>query len=203
MEEKMMNITKKLSAILAAAVMTVTLAISASAAVVDTDMSEQPITESPASTISASLPLAAYPDGSYYSLTGKACTCHTMTYNPCYWDNSCDCINFDLSIQCAAFAKYIYYVVNGKHTSNSTTINKNMSLTAATAKSTLQSLPVGTYLRVRTSGGSQHSIAIAGTSSTGITIYHANYGSPCKVRYQTLDWATFASSYNYLYHYVA
>lgn len=200
----MLHITKKLSAVLAAVMMTGTLAISANAATIDTNKETGIFAESATSARSVSLPLAQYPDGSYYSLTKKACTCHGGSLgNPCYWDNSCDCINFDSAIQCAAFAKYIYYIVNGTHTYSHSAIDKNIDLNASNAKSTLQSLPVGTYLRVRTSNGYSHSIAIAGTSSTGITIYHANYGGPCKVRYQTLTWAAFASSFNYLYYYIA
>lgn len=198
----MLNIKKKLSAVFAAVLMTATLATSASAATVGANTEDYLAANSATSTKSVSLPLAQYPDGSYYSLTGKACTCHGGSLgNPCYWDNSCDCINFDVSIQCAAFAKYVYYVVNGTHTYSHNKTYKNLDLTASTARSTLQSLPVGTYLRVQTSNGYDHSIAIAGTSSTGITIYHANYGRPCKVRYQTLTWANFANAFDYLYYY--
>ncbi len=203
----MLNIKKKLSAVFAAVMMTATLAIPANAATVNesnTKTNDYLVAQSTVSTKSVSLPLAQYPDGSYYSLTGKACTCHGGSLgNPCYWDNSCDCINFENSIQCAGFAKYVYYLVNGTHTYSNSKTYKNLNLTATTAKNTLQSLPVGTYLRVQTSNGYDHSIAIAGTSSTGITIYHANYGGPCKVRYQTVTWASFANSFDYLYYYIA
>lgn len=134
----MLNITKKLSAVFTAVVMTATLAASVNAATTDADMEDHLVTKSTVSTKSVSLPLSQYPDGSYYSLTGNACTCHGGSLgNPCYWDNSCDCINFDVSIQCAVFVKYIYYVVNGTHTYSNTTVTKNMSLNAATVKSTL------------------------------------------------------------------
>lgn len=155
------------------------------------------------STSSVSFPLSEYPNGSYYSLTGVACSCHGGSLgNPCYWDNSCDCINFDNSIQCAAFAKYIFYLAKGYHYSSGSRTTKNVSLTSTTAKSNLRNLSQGTYIRVLTNNGYEHSLAIVGTSSTGITVYHANYGGSCKVNYKTYTWANFASAFPYLYYYV-
>lgn len=63
----------------------------------------------PYASVAASFPLASYPEGSYYSTTGSACSCH----NWCSWSSSCTCKKYDSSSQCAAFAKYIFYTAKG------------------------------------------------------------------------------------------
>lgn len=152
----------------------------------------------PYASVAVSFPLASYPEGSYYSTTGSACSCH----NWCSWSSSCTCKKYDSSSQCAAFAKYIFYTAKGYHYSDGTTKTKNISLTSSTAKNALKGLSTGTYIRVKTSGNWQHSLAIVSTSDTHITVYHANYGGACKVRYQTYTWEDFATAFTYLYYYV-
>lgn len=191
---------KKLTAIFAAAMMALSMATTASAATIP-DSVENSMAVETYSTTSASFPLAEYPAGSYYSSTGAACTCHSW----CNWDSNCTCTKFDLATQCAAFARYVYYRANGvKYTStvNTNTTTINSSVNATTARSYLQGLPTGTYVRLRTSNGYQHSVAIMGTSATGITIYQANYGGKCLVSYVTYTWSDFASRFPYLYFYV-
>ena len=196
---------KRLTAALAALMMTATLVISANAATVNessTDMNNYLVEESADSIQSVSLPLSEYPDRSYYSVTGKKCTCHGPGYNPCYWDNSCDCINFDNSIQCVAFAKYAYYRSHGYRYNSNSKIVVDKDLSGSLAKSYLKDKPQGTYVYGK-SGSSPHAVVIVATTSTSITFYHANGYSkePCKVRCETRTWDYFASYFTHLTHY--
>lgn len=67
-----------------------------------------------------------YSDGSYFSKTGKACTCHSAYSNNCdpYVDN-CECIHFENAIQCAGFARKVYQEVHD-HSLPSSFAQKNM-----------------------------------------------------------------------------
>lgn len=194
----MLSIKKKMSAIIAAVLMTATLVTSAGAATVDVNKHEKLVTNNARSF----LPLAQYPDGSYFSRTGVKCTCHHKGYNPCSWVTPCDCKNFDNSIQCIAFAKYIYYSVHGYpyKTENKIPVNKNLS--GSIAKSYLKGKTIGTYVYGKV-GLAPHAIVIVETSENNITFYHANgHGEePCQVRYESLEWDSFANYFTYLEHY--
>ena len=61
--------------------------------------------------------LNEYPDGSYFTRDGKACESHET----CTWSTPCNCINYDDSIQCAAFAKYVFYCLKGYKWDSGTT----------------------------------------------------------------------------------
>lgn len=135
-----------------------------------------------------------YPSGSYFSNTGKACTCH-----PCTTSAPGDCTVFDGAIQCAGFARKVYYETHGKYVSSLTT--KNMSLTAQNAKSLFLNAPRGTYLYTKTKSGVKHYITLISTSNSGVTVYHANYGGPCLVAYENYTWENFAAAFPYLYSY--
>lgn len=196
---------KKLTAIFAAAMMALSMATTASAATLpngDEDIMPHTLTAETYSANSVSFPLAAYPTGSYYNSYGTtACTCHGW----CNWNSSCACTKFDGGTQCAGFARYIYYLANGvkcttAESSNKTTLNTSVNST--TAKNYLQGVPTGTYVRLRTSGGTQHSVAVINTTANDITIYQANYGGLCKVSYVTYTWSDFVSRFPYLYYYV-
>ena len=61
------------------------------------------------------LPLKTYPVGSYFTKSGEPCTCH---HKYCDYTNpnnpKCNCINFDQSIQCMAFANFVFYEYTGQ-----------------------------------------------------------------------------------------
>lgn len=156
---------------------------------------------------------AEYPDGSYYSKTGKACSCHDHGYNPCDWNSGCDCINFDASLQCVAFAKYVFYNLRGyKWINGSTTWLNITNSTADKAKNALLGVPAGTYVLVKRGPGyDEHSLSIVGTTSNKVTVYDANSDycpangkdyNKCMVRYWTMSWDEFAAQYQYIYKYV-
>lgn len=142
-----------------------------------------------------------YPDGSYFSETGKACTCHSY----CNWNNPGNCTVFDKAIQCDGFGRKVYYEVHDTLFSSKAQTPYNANLTAAKAKSLFKGgngVNMGTYLRVKTNNGYEHSIVITYTSDTSVTVYHANYGGSCLVRYQTYTWDNFAAAFPHLYYYV-
>lgn len=150
--------------------------------------------------------MAEYPEGSYYSTTGEACTCHSG----CDWTSNCTCIKYkdnngvSVASQCAGFAMQVYDVVMGRRYCNSESTRTktiNQTLTASTAKKYLKGRAIGTYVRVK-SGSTRHSVAIISTSETGITVYQANYGGKCLVSYVTYNWEEFAQHFPYLYYYV-
>lgn len=150
-----------------------------------------------------------FPDGSYYTKNGQACTCHSW----CDWNVSyntitkeyCNCRIYDNSIQCVAFAKYIFYNARGYKWSEGETIYKNVTnITAETAKSALRFTYFGSYVLVISNNGNEHSFAVLDTTDTGIKIYDANSQrprgngknyEPCQVRMKTLTWQEFANQY--------
>ncbi len=201
MKFKKISFIKKIPAIIATISMLVCSAVSSEAASIQNYIPDSGLGDSamPYTSTTISFPLSSYPDGSYYSSTGSACTCHDW----CKWYSNCTCIKYDSSAQCAAFAKYIFYLAKGYHYSSGTKTEENTSLTSSNVASYLQGLSTGTYIRVNTSNGYVHSLAIVSTNSNGITVYHANYGGACKVRYQTYTWASFATAFPYLYYYVS
>jgi len=138
--------------------------------------------------------------GKFYSTTGSACTCHSW----CSWSNPGTCIVFNNAIQCAGFARKAYNYVTGKTLSAQTPTTKNVSITSGSvAQTQLQGLTHGTYVYMQTSTGYGHYFVIYSTSSTNITIYHANYsGGACAIGMDTYTWANFATRFTYLYNYV-
>lgn len=153
---------------------------------------------------SREFPLAAYPAGSYvsgarsyYTSNGRACYDHNG-------DVGSNCMYYDGGWQCYAFANYIYHVASGKYFSNGTATTLNLkNQSSSSLKSYLQGLPTGTHLRVYTKNGSQHSMALVGTSTQGITVYHANYDTHCGVYYDTFTWEEYANKFPDLTFYVA
>lgn len=149
----------------------------------------------------AAYPANAYEYGkgalSYFTKNGKACANHKDSYGS-------NCRSYDGGSQCYGFAHYIYYISTGKLCSSSekTSLNLN-NQNASSLKGYLQGLPIGTHLRVRTSRGGPHSMAVMGTTPQGITVYHANYDNCCGVYYDTFTWEEYATKFPNLDYYVA
>lgn len=143
------------------------------------------------------LPLADYPNGSYFTKDGKACDDHSE----CNWTHECNCINFDLSIQAFSFARYVYFTVNGVHLADVTKTEADADITAETAKSVLKDLPAGSYICVRTKEGSPHAMIVISASDNNITVYQANYGGNCIVSTPTYSWAEFARRFPHITEY--
>ena len=148
---------------------------------------------------------STYPDGSYFSTTGRACSSHASCTPPssstatvCV--NGCGtCIAYQSAIQCHGFAKYAYYVRNGKQITTGQ-LNTKYAITDSIIST---KFTPGTMVRLITSSGSKHSILVTAnnTSSKTLSIYHANYGGRCKVRYQTISYADFKAAFPKYYYY--
>ena len=130
-------------------------------------------------------------------------------------------MGYDDGWQCAGFGRYVYKTVKGRtytlsRASNITGFGSQLSnpiirddgsfsgtpLTADTARKYLQGLSTGAYIRVKTSTGTLHSVAVLNTSNTGIEVYQANYGENCNVLTSTYTWSEFADEFPHLYFYV-
>lgn len=149
-----------------------------------------------------SLPLSAYPSGSYFTVNGSACSSHddcnagsfSSTYtlintNPAVAGN---CKKFNGGIECMGFAYYVYYQYNGINCSNANRLDKAFSITNTDdAQSYFAHLPVGSHIRVN----DKHSIIIAGFSYSGISVYEGNSDSRCRVNYTTKTWSQLSTSY--------
>lgn len=166
-------------------------------------------------------PLDQYPAGSYFTVNGKACTCHTFSSNPCIYkasnsttncthetkgtDGNCKAYEGTASIQCKAFADYIYYFgtmhdignAYSVSTTGYTSISNNAS-GAAKMKAFFENLPSGTDVRLVNRSGGRHSIITAGTDSanTGIYVYDANWTGICQIGYKFRTWEFLASKFS-------
>lgn len=141
-----------------------------------------------------------YPNNSYFSYTGKECTCHNANTNNCSWERKCDCINYQGAIQCAGFAKMVYYETHNKSIGSFTSYSGSWN--KETAKSLFLNTAQGTCLNVNTSSNQNHYITIITTGSNSLTVYHANYGGPCLVKYETYTWENFVKAFPSLKKYV-
>lgn len=75
-------------------------------------------------------------------------------------------------------------------------------MTAENAKSFFLGIPTGAYVRVKTNTGYGHSLAVVKTTSSSITVYHANYWElNCIVSYDSFTWAEFAERFPYIDYY--
>lgn len=152
--------------------------------------------------------LSIYADGSYFSQTGKACTCHGRSKN-CDYDYtidycSCDCIKYNHAIQCMAFGYMAYYFLhNNKNVGTLTPFDKKWEDSNITAKELLLNggNKTGIYLRVQTKSGSPHSLVIVSANERSLGVYHANMDNYCGVRYQAYTWSNFEKDFPYLYSY--
>ncbi|HBH95688.1 MAG TPA: hypothetical protein DDX91_08035 [Ruminococcaceae bacterium] len=142
-----------------------------------------------------------YPNNSYFSTTGKACTCHG---SGCFNYSGCTCIKYEGSIQCDGFAKYVYDYFHLTRFSkyDNKLVYLNEKLNASEAKSKFLNTPMGTYIRVKTSNGSDHSIAIVGTTNETVSIAHANYHGDCSVIYKDYTWKGFVDAFPYFANYL-
>lgn len=150
---------------------------------------------------SKSLPLTEYPKDTYFSVTGKECTCHKKN---CSYSGGCDCRVYESSIQCAGFARYVY---NEYHDISVDMVTKNYinaNINKTSAYNYLRNVSKGTFIKVKavTSDSTlvDHFMIITKTTDDYIRIYHANYGGKCRVRYQQLPYEKFSKLFPYIYY---
>ncbi len=144
---------------------------------------------------SAAFPLSEYPAGSYFSNTGKTCTCHSGSNNPCWYTTPCDCLVYESAIQCVGFAKYVYQQYNGKSVSSASSnyTSYSITLTTSNVRQYIMSLPVGSYINVKYKNGGSHTMIIAKSDTSYVYLYHANWGGSCLVNYTKMAYADFVN----------
>ncbi len=159
-----------------------------------------------------------FPVGSYFSYTGKPCTCH----NKCSYVGGCECISDYndpekdgelvrlYSCQCMGFAHYMFYKLFGfvdRAQNYPETAEKYYSLgSLKKSEMTVENVKklfkdVKTGANVRTTG--KHSFIVLSTDQNGMYIYHANTGIPCRVDCWYWTWEEFTATYkNYGVEYI-
>lgn len=156
-----------------------------------------------------SVTLPQYTANTYFTNNSKECTDHGMvngTYvgNPCSAGVPCNCKEFESSIQCAGFARYVYTSYHGHSigTASKNTINKN--ITSDEAKTLIKDLPDGTFIKTKalTDSGSliDHFMIISTADEDNVLLYHANYGGNCRVRNMRISYELFAKNFPYIYY---
>lgn len=163
---------------------------------------------------SSSLPIAEYPDGSYFSKNSTGCTCHgvSCSYSS---DTPCDCIRaHDTSgsgyaIQGHAFACYVYRMLwgisedsplNTENRVDGIKLDEDKDKALTEIKTFIESnLNEGSLIRLTKKTGSKHTMIIASIDpeNNRITAYHANVvTNNCKVRYQYITYEKIVRLYS-------
>ncbi len=145
-----------------------------------------------------------YPNGSYFSVNRKACTCHGIDGDPnlncnCgryrYYMNGYDGSDgYGTAYQCAGFAKFCYYQYNdGMDVPHryDTDFGLCKELSSATLYSHLKKAGAYSYWRGYTAKKSPHSVFVVGFTSETVTIWEANYPGNCRVSNVTLSYDEF------------
>ena len=149
---------------------------------------------------------ATYGPGTYFTYNGKACTDHDTNPKCATTERGCNCRRIlddgtdMLAWQCFGFARYVFYTCFGFIDNAWVSAGKYYSLgsidagklTEANVKALLTKAKTGAHIRV---GG--HSMAVLSTSSTGVTVIHANVDNQCGVVLQTITWSRFVSLYQW------
>ncbi len=153
--------------------------------------------------------LPEYTANTYFTDNGYECTDHGtidgVYVNPCKPGRICNCREFESSIQCAGFARYVYTTHHGYSIDSvsKTNLDRNIS-SGDIAKATLKDLPEGTFIKVNartTSGGTiPHFMIVSATSENDVLLYHANYGGSCRVRNMRITYDVFATNFPYIYY---
>lgn len=144
------------------------------------------------------LPLENYPSGSYFSKRASGCTCHPG----CTYTQKCDCINYQNTIQCLAFARFVFSEYNGVECSSANEVAglAASAITASSVKNDLSSLPKGSHVRYGRSVGfsQEHSFIIIAKYASSVKIYDANWEPNCKVTVRTVTYEDLTNEIGYI-----
>ncbi|MBP3301477.1 MAG: SH3 domain-containing protein [Clostridia bacterium] len=151
--------------------------------------------------------LKEFPVGSYFSKTGKPCTCH----GKCNWYDGCECISvYDdpengkeiwlYSIQCMGFSHLCFYKIFGfmGTTAYPENADKFESLgSLSTSKMTVENVKnlfskAKTGADIRVNG---HSMVFLKQDADFIWILQANWDDPCKIDMRKWSWEDFTARY--------
>lgn len=149
---------------------------------------------------SLSFPIAGYGDGTYFSNNRSACTHHAL--GTCSYNGSCGCRSYKSSIQCAGFAKLVYWAKKGVDYTGDDYRAGLSSANWSEAKLkkyfyTDGEITVGSYIRLVCKSGLPHSFIVTSISSTGIGIYDCNfYNNNCEIDLRTQTWSQLKNDYS-------
>lgn len=151
--------------------------------------------------------LKEFPVGSYFSKTGKPCTCH----GKCNWYDGCECISvYDdpetgkeiwlYSIQCMGFSHLCFYKIFGFMGTTAYPQNADKfeslgsispsNMTVANVKKLFSKAKTGADIRVN-----GHSMVFLKQDEDFIWILQANWDDPCKIDMRKWSWEDFTSRY--------
>ena len=151
--------------------------------------------------------LKEFPVGSYFSKTGKPCTCH----GKCNWYDGCQCISvYDdpengkeiwlYSIQCMGFSHLCFYKIFGfmgtlAYPENASKYYSLGSLapskmTVENVKNIFKKAKTGADIRVE-----GHSMVFLKQDEEYIWILQANWNDPCKIDMRKWSWEDFTARY--------
>ena len=151
--------------------------------------------------------LEEFPVGSFFSKTGKPCTCH----GKCNWYDGCECISvYDdpetgkeiwlYSIQCMGFSHLCFYKIFGFMGTLSYPENANKyyslgsispsKMTVERVKALFADAKTGADIRVN-----GHSMVFLKQDEEFIWILQANWDDPCKIDMRKWSWEDFTSRY--------
>ena len=151
--------------------------------------------------------LKEFPVGTFFSKTGKPCTCH----GKCNWYDGCECISvYDdpengkeiwlYSIQCMGFSHLCFYKIFGfmgtlSYPENADryyslgSISKS-NMTVANVKKLFSKAKTGADIRVN-----GHSMVFLKQDEEYIWILQANWDDPCKIDMRKWSWEDFTARY--------
>lgn len=151
--------------------------------------------------------LKEFPVGTYFSKTGKPCTCH----GKCNWYDGCECISvYDdpengneiwlYSIQCMGFSHLCFYKIFGfmgtlsypQNASRYYSLGKisPSKMTVTNVKNLFKNAKTGADIRVE-----GHSMVFLKQDENFIWILQANWDDPCKIDMRKWSWEDFTSRY--------
>ncbi len=148
-----------------------------------------------------------YPNGSYFTASGTACTHHG---SGCSYYGGCNCKAYCGTIQCVAYAKYssdkyahlsTWSPVSGDQNDTQTAFNSDSDV-----KAYFSNMSTASYCRLTRSMSDDngfHSILFIKNSGTNIQTYECNLHGACKVEYVSRSYKDFREFSPYSSYYVS
>lgn len=155
-----------------------------------------------------------YSPGTYFSTTGKACTCN---HEQCTVSSPGDCKRAFNAIQCHGFGLFVYahyfglQDISDPHTWAARRgigeyIYTNLNLSGMTITSIkqffIENLNPGSLLRLTRANGGKHTVVITGIYDNQVRIYHGNTDNKCGIDIKNINYSWFTSNFATLYYYL-
>lgn len=94
------------------------------------------------------------------------------------------------STGCAAFARYVYTEIWGNENGHQHTYSPVKIYNETNIKAYYMSVPAGSNIRLRSKGGTGHSIILLSANSSSIDVYDANWDNKWGIQIKTLSYST-------------